>query len=65
MELIQTISTAKARGQVEKWLERLERIMKETVLEKIFDAYESYSSEEFSAWISHCAGQFVCINVKH
>lgn len=64
MELIQTISTAKARGQVEKWLKELERIMKETVLEKIFDAYESYASDEFGAWITHWPGQFVCIDLN-
>lgn len=61
MELIQTISTAKARGQVEKWLLDLERVMKETVLAQIFDAFESYPTEEFGSWISHWPGQFVCI----
>lgn len=61
MELIQTVSTAKARGQVEKWLLELERVMKETVLAQIFDTFESYPTEEFSAWISHWPGQFVCI----
>lgn len=64
MELIQTISTAKARGQVEKWLLELERVMKETVLAQIFDTFESYPTEEFGAWISHWPGQFVCIHIN-
>lgn len=64
VELTQTISTAKARGQVEKWLLELERIMKDTVHSQIFDAFESYSSDEFTAWISHWPGQFVCMRNK-
>lgn len=59
---MQTISTAKARGQVEKWLLELERVMKETVGAQIFDAIESYSSQEFGEWILQWQGQFVCIN---
>ncbi|XP_031619236.1 LOW QUALITY PROTEIN: dynein heavy chain 7, axonemal [Contarinia nasturtii] len=59
VELTETISTAKARGQVEKWLLELERIMKETVFAQIFDAIESYSVQEFGEWISQWPGQFV------
>lgn len=62
VELIQTISTAKARGQVEKWLLEVEAVMKETVKFQIFDTFESYATEEFGAWISRWPGQFVCIH---
>lgn len=59
MELTQVISTAKARGQVEKWLHELELVMKETVLARIFDAIESYAEQEFCDWIVQWPGQFV------
>lgn len=62
VELTQVISTVKARGQVEKWLLELERVMKETVLAQIGDSIESYSNEEFNDWIFHWPGQFVNIN---
>lgn len=35
--------------------------MKDTVLSQIFDALEGCTTEEFSQWISHWPGQFVCI----
>lgn len=34
--------------------------MKETVVAQIFDAIESYSSQEFGEWILQWPGQFVC-----
>lgn len=63
VELTQVISTVKARGQVEKWLLELERIMKETVLSQICDSIESYSDEEFNDWIFRWPGQ--CVNINN
>lgn len=53
------ISTAKARGQVEKWLLELECEMKETILMQIQTTFKNYSTEPFDEWILQYPGQCV------
>lgn len=51
IELTGTISTAKARGQVEKWLLELERLMKDTILMQICSAIDDYTTKAYEEWI--------------
>lgn len=56
---MEAISTAKARGQVEKWLLELETNMKKTIRSQILCAYESYSNDEQMQWVLKWPGQCV------
>jgi dynein heavy chain, axonemal len=57
VNLIETISTAAARGSVEKWLLQLEGIMKRSVRDQIDKARIAYAQELREDWVQHWPGQ--------
>lgn len=59
VELVDVISTAKARGQVEKWLLELELDMKKSVHRKMSDAFYSYPQSMRHEWVLVWPGQCV------
>lgn len=61
--LVDVISTAKARGQVEKWLLELEVDMKKSVHKMVEGAYDSYLNSVRHEWVLKWPGQTVqCIS---
>ncbi|XP_055588743.1 dynein axonemal heavy chain 7 isoform X2 [Uranotaenia lowii] len=59
VELTDEISTAKAKGQVEKWLLELETAMKKSVRLKIDQSYESYPTSVRHEWVLVWPGQSI------
>lgn len=64
--LIESISTSKARGQVEKWLLELEGIMVKSIHQVIKDALAAYLVTPRVEWVVSWSGQTVlCISQKY
>ena len=53
------ISTAKARGQVEKWLLELEKTMKKSIRNQILASSEAYTTTVRHEWVLHWPGQCI------
>ena len=63
VELVDAISTAAARGQVEKWLVELEIDMRKSIRRKVYLAIQDYSTKERTVWVLEWPGQTVlCVN---
>lgn len=67
-----SISTTKARGQVEKWLHELEKSMKESISNEIQKTMVARTEQSLIEWIEQWPGQcvmngkpffFVCVRV--
>ena len=64
--LLESISTSKARGQVEKWLLELEDMMIKSLHQVIKDALAAYLSSPRVEWVVSWSGQTVlCISQKY
>ena len=64
--LIESISTSKARGQVEKWLLELEGIMVKSIHQVIKEALAAYLVTPRVEWVVSWSGQTVlCISQKY
>ncbi|CAK8675251.1 unnamed protein product [Clavelina lepadiformis] len=66
VELVDQISTAKARGQVEKWLLELEADMITSIKKVIADSLEAFKVEPRTEWVKKWPGQAVlCVTQKY
>ncbi|XP_068083304.1 dynein axonemal heavy chain 7 [Anabrus simplex] len=66
VELVDTISTSLARGQVEKWLLELEKDMKKSVHKCVKLSLEAYPTKERDSWVLDWPGQAIlCISMTY
>lgn len=61
--ILETISTAMARGQVEKWLIELESEMRKSVRHMVYQAILAYPIKTRTVWVLEWPGQTVlCVD---
>lgn len=59
LTLTKKISTALAKGQVEKWLSELEKVLKESVKQRIVDVLQSLGNQSWEERLELGPGQAV------
>ncbi|XP_033175116.1 dynein heavy chain 7, axonemal [Bombus impatiens] len=59
VRLIETISTAAARGQVEKWLIELETVMRKSIRNEVLLAIQAYPTKSRKVWVLEWPGQTI------
>ncbi|KAK1116859.1 hypothetical protein K0M31_018020 [Melipona bicolor] len=59
VKLIERISTAAARGQVEKWLIELETIMRKSIRKEVMLAIQAYPIKLRKVWVLEWPGQTI------
>ncbi|KAJ8866811.1 hypothetical protein PR048_032672, partial [Dryococelus australis] len=66
VNLVSKISTVEARGNVERWLVKVEEQMKISVRQEIKHSSEDYTSTPRTEWMMHWPGQVVlCVSMMH
>ena len=66
IQLSEVISTAEARGAVEKWLIHVERVMILSVKEVVQNAYVAYANDDRKNWVVSWPGQVVlCVSQSY
>ena len=64
INLSKNVSTAKARGQVDRWLADLDKQMKESLQKEFKSAFTNYIDKELDVWIEDLPSQIVTCGLQ-